>query len=141
MFEIEGRMFGSYVGGLPHFILYFVVAIALLAIFVTVYFRLTAHDELRLIRDGNLAAVLALGGSMVGFVLPLSKSVAQATSIPDMLIWGFAAFIVQILSYLVCRILVPGLSEKIDNGQAATGLLIATVAISAGLLNAASMSL
>ncbi len=103
MFEMEGRMFGGYFGGLPHFILYFVVASALLAIFVTVYIRLTAHDEVALIREGNLAAALALGGSMVGFVLPLSKSVAQATSIPDMLIWGLAAFIVQILAYLVAR--------------------------------------
>lgn len=140
MFEMEGRMFGGYFGGLPHFILYFVVASALLAIFVTVYIRLTAHDEVALIREGNLAAALALGGSMVGFVLPLSKSVAQATSIPDMLIWGLAAFIVQILAYLVCRQLVPGLSQKIEEGQTATGILVATVAITAGLLNAASMS-
>lgn len=140
MFEIEGRMLGGYFGGLPHFILYFVVAAALLAIFVLVYVRLTAHDEFALIRNGNPAATAALGGTMIGFVLPLSKAVAQATSIPDLLIWGIAAFIVQCLAYLVCRWLVPGLSEKIDAGNLAAGLMVGALGISAGLLNAASMS-
>lgn len=140
MFEIEGRMLGGYFGGLPHFVLYFVVAAALLAIFVLVYVRLTAHDEFALIRNGNIGAALALGGTMIGFVLPLSKAVAQATSIPDLLIWGFAAFIVQVLAYLIGRVLVPGLSEKIESGNAASGLMVGMLGISAGLLNAASMS-
>lgn len=140
MFEIEGRMFGAYFGGLPHFILYFIVAAALLTIFLMVYVRLTAHDEFALIRNGNLPAGIALGGTMIGFVLPLSKAVAQASSIPDLLIWGLAAFIVQVLAYLVCRKLVPDLSEKIESGNVAAGTLIGAVGIAAGLLNAASMS-
>ncbi|MGL5447797.1 MAG: DUF350 domain-containing protein [Rhabdaerophilum sp.] len=141
MFEIEGRMLGGYFGGLPHFVLYFIVAAAILAIFVIVYIRLTAHEEFALIRNGNTSAAAALGGTMVGFVLPLSKAVAQASSIPDLLIWGFAALIVQSLAYLICRWLVPGLSEKIDTGNLAAGLMVGAVGISAGLLNAASMSL
>lgn len=140
MFEIEGRMFGAYFGGLPHFILYFLVAAALLTIFVMAYIRLTAHDEFALIRNGNAAAAFALGGTMIGFVLPLSKAVAQASSIPDLLIWGLAAFIVQLLAYLACRKLIPELSPKIESGNAAAGALVGAVGIAAGLLNAASMS-
>lgn len=140
MFEIEGRLFAGYFGGLPHFILYFVVAAALLTIFVIVYMRLTAHDEIRLIREGNVAAAVALGGSLIGFVLPLSKAVAQAVSIPDMLVWGIAAFVVQLLAYLVCRFMVPDLSAKVAAGQIAAGVMVASVSLGAGLLNAASMS-
>ena len=140
MFEIEGRMLAGYFGGLPHFILYFVVAAALLSIFLLVYVRLTAHDEFSLIRNGNAGAAAALGGTMIGFVLPLSKAVAQATSIPDLLIWGMAAFVVQCLAYLVCVWLVPGLSEKIESGNLASGLMVGAFGIAAGLLNAASMS-
>lgn len=140
MFEIEGRLFAGYFGGLPHFILYFVVAAALLTIFVIVYMRLTAHDEIRLIREGNVAAAVALGGSLIGFVLPLSKAVAQAVSIPDMLVWGIAAFVVQLLAYLVCRFMVPDLSAKVAAGQMAAGVMVASVSLGAGLLNAASMS-
>lgn len=140
MFEIEGRLFAGYFGGLPHFILYFVVAAALLTIFVLVYMRLTAHDEIRLIREGNVAAAVALGGSLIGFVLPLSKAVAQAVSIPDMLVWGIAAFVVQLLAYLVCRFMVPDLSAKVAAGQIAAGVMVASVSLGAGLLNAASMS-
>jgi putative membrane protein len=141
MFEIEGRMLAGYFGGLPHFILYFIVAAALLSIFVMLYIRLTAHDEFALIRNGNSGAAAALGGTMIGFVLPLSKAVAQASSIPDLLIWGIAALIVQALAYLACRMLVPGLSGKIEEGNTASGVMVGAVGISAGLLNAASMSL
>lgn len=140
MFEIEGRMFAGTFGGLPHFILYFIVAAALLTIFVLVYMRLTAHDEIALIREGNVAAAIALGGSLIGFVLPLSKAVAQAVSIPDMLVWGFAAFVVQLLAYFVCRFIVPGLSAKVGAGNIAAGITVASVSLGAGLLNAASMS-
>jgi putative membrane protein len=140
MFEIEGRMFAGYFGGLPHFILYFLVAAALLTLFVLVYIRLTAHDEIGLIREGNVAAALALGGSLIGFVLPLSKAIAQAVSIPDMLVWGFAAFVVQLLAYLVCRFIVPDLSAKVGAGNVAAGITVASVSLGAGLLNAASMS-
>ena len=140
MFEIEGWMFAGTFGGLPHFILYFIVAAALLTIFVLVYMRLTAHNEIALIREGNVAAAIALGGSLIGFVLPLSKAVAQAVSIPDMLVWGFAAFVVQLIAYLVCRFIVPGLSAKVGAGNIAAGITVASVSLGAGLLNAASMS-
>jgi putative membrane protein len=141
MFEIEGRMFAGMFGGLPHFILYFLVAAALLTIFVLVYIRLTTHDEIGLIRAGNVAAAVALGGSLIGFVLPLAKAVEQAVSIPDMLIWGLAAFVVQLLAYLVCRFMVPDLSSRVASGQLAAGITVAAVSLGAGLLNAASMSL
>ena len=89
--------------------------------------------------NGLLTAV-ALGGSLIGFVLPLSKAVAQAVSIPDMLVWGIAAFVVQLLAYLVCRFMVPDLSAKVGAGQMAAGVTVASVSLGAGLLNAASMS-
>ena len=56
---------------------------ALIAAFAAIYLRLTAHDEIALIRSGNLSAAVALGGNLVGFSVPLEKAIAQASSIPD----------------------------------------------------------
>ena len=69
--------------GLPAFLLYFGVGTALIGCFTAIYLRLTAHDELSLIRGGNLSAAVALGGNVTGFSIPLEKAIAQASSIPD----------------------------------------------------------
>ncbi len=44
------------------------------ALFVTLYSALTAHHEMTLIRGGNKAAALLLGGAVVGFVIPMAKA-------------------------------------------------------------------
>ena len=126
--------------GLPNFFLYMAVSVALLALFVVVYIRMTSHDEMALIREGNLTAALALSGTIIGFVIPLAKAVAQAASIPDMLVWGVAAFLVQLAAYLLIRQLVPGLSEKIRTNTLAAGTLLAAGSIASGMLNAAAMT-
>lgn len=126
--------------GVPNFILYVLVGSALLAIFVVVYVRCTAHDEWALIRQGNLTASIALSGTMIGFVIPLSKAIAQASSIPDLLVWGMAAFVVQLAAYGVARLLVPDLSAKIESNTAAAGTILAGVSITSGMLNAAAMT-
>lgn len=127
--------------GLPWFALYFSVAAAVLVLFIAVYIRTTAHREIELIRDGNIAAALALSGAVVGFAIPLGKSVAQAVSVPDMLIWSFAAFLVQLLVFRVVRMAIPDLSMKIENGNVASGAFLGASALASGMLNASAMSL
>ena len=127
--------------GVPNFLLYMAVGAALLALFMMVYIKITTHDELALIREGNLTASVALSGTMIGFVIPLSKSMAQAASVPDMVIWGALAFSVQLLAYFVVRMMVPGLTQKIESNTLAAGMLLAAGSIACGLLNAAAMSL
>lgn len=136
-----GSLLLSSLLGIPAFLLYMVVGTALLAIFVLVYMRCTAHDEIALIREGNMTAAIALSGTIIGFVIPLSKAIAQATSIPDMLVWGIAAFIVQLLAYAMARLVVPDLTAKIANNMAAAGIMLAGCSIASGMLNAAAMSL
>jgi putative membrane protein len=127
--------------GIPHFLLYLAVGTALLALFVLAYMKITPHDELALIREGNMTASVALSGTIIGFVIPLSKSIAQATSIPDMLVWGLAAFVVQLVAFAVIRVLIPDLPAKIQSNTLAAGMLLAAGSIASGMLNAAAMSL
>lgn len=129
------------VAGLPWFALYFAVAAAVLVLFIAVYIRTTAHREIELIREGNVAAALALSGAVVGFAIPLGKSVAQAVSVPDMLIWSFAAFLVQLLVFRVVQMAIPDLSAKIESGNVAAGAFLGASALASGMLNASAMSL
>lgn len=126
--------------GLPAFLLYFVVGVALIAAFAAIYLRLTAHDEIALIRAGNLAAAIALGGNLVGFAVPLEKAISQASSIPDCVLWAVAAMIIQFAAYGAARLLIPELSRKIEQDNLPAAAMLAVIAIISGTLAAASMT-
>lgn len=125
---------------LPGFALYFASAMILLAIFVTIYTRLTPQQEWTLIRNGNTAATLSLGGALIGFVLPLGSVIANSLSLVDMLIWGGVAMIVQLLVFSMLRLLLPQLPARITNNETAAGGISAAFAVGIGILNAACMT-
>ena len=71
------------IAGLPDFLLYFVVALLLLAAFVAIYVRVTPYREFVLIRGGNIAAAISLTGALIGFVLPLASAIAHSVNPVD----------------------------------------------------------
>ncbi|PTM42945.1 DUF350 domain-containing protein [Bosea sp. 124] len=126
--------------GLPAFLLYFALGVALIACFTAIYLRLTAHDEIALIRGGNLSAAVALGGNVTGFSIPLEKAIAQASSIPDLVLWAIAAMVIQFGAYALARILIPDLSRKIEEDRLPSAAMLAVIAVISGTLAAASMT-
>jgi putative membrane protein len=128
------------IAGFPSFLLYFALALALLGLFVAIYVRVTPYRELALIREGNLAASISLSGAIVGVVLPLASAIAHSVSALDMVAWGVIALVVQLVVYALTGRLVPRFREAIEAGRVAPALLLAAISVSAGILNAASMS-
>ena len=126
--------------GLPAFLLYFVVGTALIVGFAAIYWKVTAHDELALIRAGNPSAAVAFGGSLLGFSIPLEKAIEQAASIPDLVIWAVIAMAVQFAAYALVRWLVPDLSRKIEENHLPAAGFLAVVSFICGTLAAASMT-
>ena len=126
--------------GLPAFLLYFSLAMALLGLFIAVYVAVTPYKELTLIREGNAAAALSLGGAVVGFVLPLARAVTQSVSALDLVVWGLVALVVQVVVFFVVGKLVPRFAEAIKDGRTSAAILLAALAIGVGLLNAAAMT-
>ena len=127
--------------GLPAFLLYFSLSLALLAVFLAVYLAVTPYSELKLIREGNAAAAISLAGAIVGFVLPLARAVTQSVSALDLVAWGVVALVVQVVVFLLVGKLVPRFAEAIRNGQIAGASFLAALAVAVGLLNAASMTM
>jgi len=126
--------------GFPPFIVYFGISAAMLVLFCAIYLRITPYREVNLIKEGNVAAAASFSGAIIGFTLPLAHAVAQAAHLIDMLIWGGIALVVQLLSYLIVRALIPGIAKDIPAGKAAPGVFLGAVAIAAGILNAACMA-
>ena len=70
--------------GVSAHLLYFVVALAAIVLFVAIYTAITPYWEIRLIRQGNTAAAISLGGAILGYTCPLAQAVAQSGSLADM---------------------------------------------------------
>lgn len=126
--------------GTGAFALSFLVSLVLLAVFVSLYSLVTAHREMRLIRSGNKAAALSLGGAIVGFVIPVGKAVAQSVDLTDLVVWAAVAFVAQVLAYAIAAASMPHLSRSIEQDHIASGILLAALAVSIGTLNAAAMT-
>lgn len=130
----------SSLNGIPAFLAYFVVAIVLVLLFIRIYTWVTPQDELALIRANNTAAALAFGGALIGFALPLSSAITNSMSLLDCVVWGAVALVVQVLTFVVLRMAIKQLPERINQGEIATGSFVGATAIAIGLINAACMT-
>lgn len=126
--------------GLGNFLAYFAIALVAEAVFVWLYMLVTPHHEAALIKNGNTAAAVSLGGAVIGFTLPLGSAVIGSISLLDMAIWAFIALVVQIIVFLVASRILRGLSARIESGDLAAGITLAAASIAIGILNAASMT-
>jgi len=126
--------------GLPAFLLYGIVAGVLIAAYIFVYTWITPHDEFALIRNNVPGAAVSLGMSMVGFALPLTSAIGHANDVVDLTIWGVIALIVQVIAYYLARIPLPDLSNRIAAGELGPAIWLGCASVTAGLINAASMS-
>lgn len=133
------QVFDSF-AGLDNFLVYLSVSIAYLAVFVTLYLRVTPYREIQLIRDGNMAASFSLSGSILGFVIPLSSSIQHSVSLVDMAIWGLIAMLVQIAAFVVAKLLIPSITDDIPANKTSAGFFLGSLSLGVGLLNAACMS-
>lgn len=128
------------ISGLPAFALYFGSSLALLALFVAIYVRITPYREFALIRQGNPAAAVSLSGAMLGFTFPLAYAVAQSVNLLDMALWGLIALVVQLLVYFVASRLMPTITADIPAGRIGPGVFLGSLSLATGLLNAACMT-
>jgi putative membrane protein len=124
---------------LPSFLAFLAVALAILAVFVVVYLWFTPYREIALIRDGNPAAAISLGGTIIGFAWPVATVIRNTHSLVDLAIWSVIACLVQLATYVVARVTMPHLAEDIPAGRTASAVFLAVLSVAVGLINAACM--
>lgn len=119
---------------------YMLVGIAMTVVFAAVYLRITPVEELRLIKNGNLACALSFGGALVGFCLTLASSIAHSVSFIDFILWALAAAVIQIFVYFTATMMIKGATAELIGNNVAVGTLFGAVSISIGILNAACLT-
>jgi putative membrane protein len=126
--------------GIIKFLAYFAAAIFMTILFLIIYIRITPYKEFELIDSGNTAAAYSITGALFGFIIPLASAIIHSVNFFDMVIWGFVALVVQVIIYLVVKLLYKGLADAIKEGVVSKGFFLGAVSLAAGILNAACMS-
>jgi putative membrane protein len=133
-------MFQYFAEALPHFIAYFAASIALAIAFLAIYALITPHREFTLIREGNAAAATQLAGTFLGFAVPVAIVIGHSVSIPDMLLWGAVAALVQLaVFFVISRLLFRDISQRIKESCSASGIFVGGMGLGTGILQAACM--
>jgi putative membrane protein len=127
--------------GALNFVLAFAAAGGFTLIFKAIYQAITPHNEGALIRAGNSAAAVALGGALVGYVIPLASALAHTASLPEFVAWAALSGLIQILAFwAVRRIVLPDVSARIERGEMSAAVYLLTISLTVGILNAACMT-
>ena len=129
----------SFTGLIP-FLTYFGGGITALLLFSFVYLRVTPYHEIELMRQGKTAPAISFGGALIGFVCPLYSAISHSVNLVDMIIWALVALVVQILVFLVLKIIFRHLIDDIAQDHMGPAVFMAFASVAAGLINAASMT-
>jgi putative membrane protein len=123
-----------------NYLLHLFTAVALVLVFFVVYTRVTPYDEVRLIRAGNGAAALSLGGSLLGFSATIASCLMHTMDYYQFAGWAFGALIVQLLAYVIATRLLRMAKDQIEANNCAFGGLLGAISLSVGIVNAGCIS-
>ena len=130
----------SFVAGIPFLLTHFGITIIMLVVGVFIYMRITSHDEMALIRNGNTAAAVSLAGAILGLAIPLAVCMANSVNVYDIIIWGVVTLVIQIITFWIIDLWLKGLSERIEKGEVGTAILLVYVKLAVACVNAAAVS-
>lgn len=133
--------FTAFQDGAIAFLVAFVAAGLFTIAFKYIYQWVTPYNEKALIRQGNLAAAIALAGALIGYVLPLASALSHTVSLSEFAAWATLAGVIQIAAFTGVRLVaLPDVKARIENGETAIGVYLAGISIAVGVLNAACMT-
>ena len=123
-----------------NYVLHLATAIALVLAFFVVYTRVTPYDEILLIRQGNCAAAVSLGGTLIGFSVTIASALMHTDDYYEFAGWAALAMLIQVLVFVIATRLLRMSKDQIENNNMGFGTLLGAISLSIGLVNAGSIS-
>lgn len=130
----------AFATGFPLTLLHIGVTVLILLAGAAAYVLMTPHKEITLIREGNTAAAVSLGGVLLGLAIPLSVSLNASTNLIELGLWGVATVLVQLLVFRLVDILLRGLPQRIQEGEMSAAALLVGAKLSTAVIVAAAVS-
>jgi putative membrane protein len=123
-----------------NYALHLIAAGLLLFVFFLIYTWATPFDEMKLVRQGNVAAALTLGGAMIGFSMTVASGLLHTDALTSFVGWSAAAAVIQLFTYVLVTRLLHMSKEHIESNNIAFGVLLASISISVGAVSAGALS-
>jgi putative membrane protein len=130
----------SIISGAPVLALHLVTTFAILIGGMGLYMLITPYEDIKLVREGNQAAAVALGGAFLGLAIPLAGTLAGSVTTLDILLWGILTVLVQLVCFKVVDLVLRGLPKRIAAGEMAAAIFLAFVKVSAGAIVATAVT-
>ena len=130
----------AFATGFPILMAHVGVTLVMLMVGATLYAMLTPWKEISLIRNGNSAAAVAFGGELAGLAIPLAASLSASNSTIEIIIWGFATIIVQLLAFRLTDMILAGLPDRIREGEISAAVLLVAAKLAVALILAAAVT-
>lgn len=128
----------SLVAGFPVLLLHFAVTLLLWLGTLAIYYRLTPHHELQLIREGNIATAVTSGGVAMG--LPLAFCLAGSVSVWDIIIWSIPILAMQVATFFGMSKLLGDLPHRLEQNDIATAIYVFMVRMGSSFLVTAAIA-
>lgn len=126
--------------GLPVLLLHLAVSIAVFLLALFIYLWLTPHKEMALIREGNQAAAISLGGAAVGLAIPMAFCLKASVNVWDVAVWGAVTLLIQVIAFRAVDLVLHGLPKRIEHDEKSAAIFLAMMKIAVAMLNAAAVS-
>lgn len=139
MTDILSALWQTLTSGLPILLLHFFTTLVLLILGALLYTLITPFGERALIAEGNRAAGLVLGGALLSLAIPLAATLATSSLWLDIVLWGLVAVLIQLLTLAIFILLFRGFRAAIEAENIAAALMLVSVQLAIGLLNAGAM--
>ena len=133
-------VFQSFLVGFPILILHSSVTLAMLAMGIFLYIKITPYDEIELVRAGNSAAAASLAGAIIGLAVPLAFSMASSVTVWELLILGPVTLFLQLIAFRLTDLMLRDLPKRITDGEMGAALLLISIKLAVAAINAAAVT-
>lgn len=129
----------SLLSGAPVLLTHLLAAFALFGLAASIYMAITPMREMALIRAGNSAAAVSLGGGLLGIAIPLAACLSASVGILDLVVWGVVVLAIQLITLRLVDAFVGDLRRRIEAGEMASAVTVAAVKLSVAAITAAAI--
>jgi putative membrane protein len=130
----------SLLSGLPILLLHLGSATLVWIAALAIYLWITPHDEFALIRAGNEAAAISLGGAALGLAVPLAFCLAGSVNVWDIVIWGSVTLILQLIAFRLVDFVLGTLPARIEANERSAAIFLAMTKAAIACLTAAAIA-
>lgn len=123
----------------PRFLISTGMAGVMLLLASIAYVLLTPWKELALVREGNTAAGVALGGAILGLAIPIASTLASSVSLPELAIWGAIALLMQLITYRVVDLILRDIPGRLTRDEMGAAAVLTAAKLSTALILAAGL--